>query len=66
MAFKKGMLTESDIRVIETYSKKNLSDSIQEAEPAANAHHQTIRKILPKKPENKRCLPWMKTLNLSV
>ncbi|HOL84842.1 hypothetical protein [Thermoclostridium caenicola] len=49
MAFKKGMLTESDIRVIETYSKKNLSDSIQEAEPAANAHHQTN----PKDPSEK-------------
>lgn len=41
MAFKKGVLTESDIRVIEAYSKKNLSDSIQEADSAANSHHQS-------------------------
>lgn len=41
MAFKKGILTESDIRVIENYSKKNLSDAIQETDSAANTHHRT-------------------------
>ena len=40
MAFKKGVLTESDIREIDSHSKKNLSDSMQEEESAKNAHHQ--------------------------
>lgn len=35
MAFKKGVLTESDIRVIDSHSKKNLSDSTRDADPAA-------------------------------
>lgn|GEM_PF-2410058 len=37
MAFKKGILTESDIRVIDSYSKKNISDAIQEPDRAKNA-----------------------------
>lgn len=44
MAFKKGVLTESDIRVIEAYSKKNLSDSIQEADSLEKTRHQSNQK----------------------
>jgi len=40
LAFKKGVLTESDIRVIDSHSKKNLSDSLQEEEPNKSARHQ--------------------------
>ena len=34
LAYKKGILTESDIRVLENYSKKNQSDLLQEEDPA--------------------------------
>lgn len=50
MAFKKGILTESDIRVIESYSKKNISDAIGEPDTANNAEKkQTMPKDSPEK-----------------
>lgn len=33
MAFKKGVLTDSDIRVLDSHSKKNLTDAIKEPDP---------------------------------
>jgi len=43
LAYKKGVLTESDIRVLDNYSKKNHSDLVPETDPDKNAGNRKNR-----------------------
>ena len=42
MLFKKRLLTDSDIRIIESHSKKNLTDAIHDIDNMSISYHEDI------------------------